>query len=482
MVGEALWIDSEESTTDRLYPFTIRNDNDLALDLGSDPIQVWEFEGESFTVLEQPEGQLDAHSDVTFVLSAPSGATEVSSQIGFSWGTGKQDRFYFDLVVEVGEVEPFTYDVAEIENHLVTVGTGKIATGPVAENLFVAAGEEGVIAVSMDDGVTWTTSWPGQDREDFTRPDSSAHHWQEVVFMEARILIFGRESESSGSKAVAWESRDGFHWDAVELKNVNNVLPIHGVTLKNGDEVFISSRSSLTSPANQSTITMGEDFPDTGSGAYMTQLASDGHSVIATQQNDHLLHTTNGVHWTRMGAGAENNQLFDITYAEDRFVAVGSDHRAILSTDGGATWQDSEKERDGLSQFTGKCTRPDTWCQVRWDGVQFVVYERGDNRTSGGPLLWTSPDAVSWTGEDVVVNRVYEEGIEVLDADNFMEFEASTESGVVIALEDANKTIRDGATPPLYRSSDGITFHQINVALEGKPRLRTLGMGPVPTE
>ena len=69
-----------------------------------------------------------------------------------------------------------------------------------------------------------------------------------------------------------------------------------------------------------------------------------------------------------------------------------------------------------------------------------------------------------------------------MDGDNFMDWEVSPESGVVVALEDANKTIREGATPPFYRSMDGVNFEQINVKLSGTPELRALGMGLVSTD
>jgi hypothetical protein len=214
----------------------------------------------------------------------------------------------------------------------------------------------------------------------------------------------------------------------------------------------------------------------------MSGLATDGAHLIASMNNDQFMSSLDGTHWTVSGDGLENNHLNDILYHDGQFVSVGTNHRAVVSIDQGKTWDESSTVRDGNAKFDGKCARPDSWCDVRWDGGQFVVYERGRNDV-GPALLWSSSDGIAWTGEEVFVPQAsFGDGSKSTHL-GFTQWEVSEDSGVVTAIEFVHKLVQQNAAiPVLYRSVDGVNFEVIDDEIDGNAMLKTVALFRVPSE
>ena len=461
--GDSVVLAQEFSEGSENREYTLRFTNHSASHLtllGQPPVSIWPGEGLNFTLLDTPEEELAPGASMDVSFSVPFGPETSHSQIGFTWGLEQEQRFWVNLECpgqEGGDVEP---------------------PKPESEERFIAVGYGGVIAVSDAAGEHWDTSWPGESGGPFVRPDQEVYRWNEVVYTGERILLFGQEGSHSGTSTIAWESLDGYEWSTVPLDGVRNQPVRAGVALDSGVEVFISASAAYISPADESTILKTADFEDSGTYRTVTDLATDGTHVIAVKETDHFLRTEDGENWVMSGAGAVDNELYNIHYADGTFLAVGSDHRAVLSTDGGDTWELSDKVRDGWPQFTHKCARPDTWCKVQYDGVQFIVYERGRDDV-GTAMRWTSPEGVAWTGEELEVERMYDDGETTRAVESFMEWGVSQETGVVVAIETSNKTVEEGAVRPFYRSTDGLQFTSMIEELSDLPILTAVGVAVV---
>jgi len=431
------------------------NGTDRDIEMISEPLIGLEaVQGGVFAVVEQPERLWEANSSFALSLTVPRDLGTSVARMTLAWGPTELERFWVQIRQTLEEPPVDTGDS----------DTGGSDTGvELGEGLFVAAGMNGVIAVSEDDGLSWSTSEHGDpDTSLFRRPNQEVYTWSEVVYTGRRFVLFGREAQSTGSRTLAWESRDGYDWQAVPLTGVDNVQPSSGVALYGGAEVFLSGGAAYMSSPEEPDIVLSHTFFERASEGTLTDLATDGTQVLAVAKTGLLYQSQDGIDWTESSMAAGTEELFNLVAGQDRFVAVGTNHSALVSVDGGTSWEWSTKERDGQDKFNGKCARPDTWCEIRWGGEQFVVYERG--RSDVGPAMrWTSPDGMSWTGQETT--------------DTIRYWDLNPESGVVVAVELTGKTVDEGEIPPFFRADDGLAFEGINGELTGSPELMDVAFG-----
>ena len=221
-----------------------------------------------------------------------------------------------------------------------------------------------------------------------------------------------------------------------------------------------------------------------------------------------ILTSTDGVSWTvREGWGFTDYIFYDITYAQNIFVAVGSDGVVITSPDG-INWTKGTSPALGLSgvihgnnifvavgTFSTIITSPDgkSWTK-RNSGVpipqgKFVTFEKvayGNNTFvvvgnisdlySSEGIILTSPDGINWTrtgqGYGELRGITYGNGIFVAvgkhtiitspDGIRWTE-EFSESTGHMWGVAYANGTfVAVGEDGTILASTDGITWEKIN--------------------
>ncbi|MFV2073569.1 MAG: hypothetical protein ACC742_13060 [Thermoanaerobaculales bacterium] len=121
-------------------------------------------------------------------------------------------------------------------------------------------------------------------------------------------------------------------------------------------------------------------------GHHLTAAATGDGVTVAVGLNGSIIASADGLRW-KIGNGTTEYDLYEIIWANGRFVAVGSEFEGfwpkfgvILTSTDGFHWV--ERHRVGSFPIRG----------VVWDGSRFVA-------VGGGPLVLLSSDGNTWTEE-----------------------------------------------------------------------------------
>lgn len=336
----------------------------------------------TFTPVDFPTSQhltAIAYADGRFVVSGPffdAGAREEigalwTSTDGYSWTpllTTVFDNFNLNFVAHGGN----QWLAASTGGLILTSADGinwtrqlsgvttSLRRGVHGRNLWVVVGASGRILTSPD-GVTWTSRTSGVSTD-----------LASVAFNDGTFV-------ACGSSGVILTSNDGIAWtrqNSGVIGVLNYAASVKGTWVVVGDTAGVLTSTNLTTwtPASLGGNTITSVFV-AGSGdegillgrngnVFTTDdplswkrisrgtsemrfavIQAAGRFVAVGQTTDTITRTTaapvfvstDGLSWTRAAANPDFTNLNDITYGQQRFVAVGDGSRVMTSTDG-LTW------------------------------------------------------------------------------------------------------------------------------------------------
>jgi hypothetical protein len=397
--GDTLVFDAGEAGGEHTrLTLEITNRSPEDVDIHSNPgILTWGTHHHMFQIQGQSPKVIESGESIEVVIQFETTDQEIGlwdGGLAIAWGPASWERFW---IAFQGNSQPIQ---------------------TVEVPLLLAFGAEGAILVSHDNGQTWWESpsgWPSRDRyaifhqgdenhrtpNPFSLPENSVYKWKNAVFTGGRFVVFGQEhDDSSISPTVAWESQDGFTWTDIPLDGVDRWDPTRGTALDNGTELFVGYRNVYGSHPSDPTIFKIQDIPDSA----IKGIATDGSGAVTVGTSNTISWSIDGLSWNTLDREELENDLgeghyYDVAYGNGRYVAVGDHHRSLVSDDGGRSWHSGRWE-PAEEDFEGNCARPDNWCQIRWDGNQFIVYERG-HYPNHDTKRWVSTDGREWRAESV---------------------------------------------------------------------------------
>lgn len=276
---------------------------------------------------------------------------------------------------------------------LIGVGCGELPGDPETawiqretpghEMADVACSENRVVAVgwgvlTSPDGISWTTARVPDD-----------WRMKSVTRRGALFVAVGNTVPRPGRPIVATSS-DGLTWvEGTAPAFIDDVAWSGELFIGIDDRTVFSSRDGMTWDSRKLEIKGmprrvawgGSQFVAVG---YTSEF--DPNSEYYTDRAL-VLTSPDGMTWSEQSAPGSG--LYDVTWAGERFVAVG---RSILTSPDGSTWnlQNIPVEEYALNGIT-------------WSGSQFAAV--GTARSEDEGLVMTSPDGLAWERHRVPVHR-----------------------------------------------------------------------------
>lgn len=239
----------------------------------------------------------------------------------------------------------------------VAYGDGKFIT--VAGFVYTDA-----IAISADDGETWTSS---------SLPTGHNTRWNTIAYGDGNFVALGYNSD-----AGAYSSDGGATWTDVTLPATER-----WVTLAYGDGRFVAldqtGHKSIYSTDGGVTWSSGGNYQGNtlqrvmtyGNGVFVTIAGIEGQDVSTSYSSD------GGLTWTA-GTMPTARVWMSVTFGNGKFIAVakGTEHYAYSS--------------DGITWTEGTLPSSRDWMSVTFGNGLFVAV------TDGGKYAYSS-DGVNWT-------------------------------------------------------------------------------------
>jgi len=225
-------------------------------------------------------------------------------------------------------------------------------------NRYIAVGQNGTILTS-EDGVNWTGE-----------TDLITGKINAVAFGTPGYVAVGEFGAGFG-KILFSESGD--NWETVTYSG----LKLSAVTWANGMFVAVGDHGTIvTSPDGKNWT---ERRKIDGIHFYSVIWGNNKFVVVGGKPTyeDRIITSSDGENWGNIIDGSQKGYLRAVTWANDKFVAVGEKGKVLTSSDG-ETWT-----------YRNVAFSNDIW-DVTWGNNQYIAVG------SGGNVL-TSPDGVQWT-------------------------------------------------------------------------------------
>lgn len=267
-----------------------------------------------------------------------------------------------------------------------------------AQNKFVALGNNGSSLISQD-GIAWTTNATGLTTEGvdvlywngrfaalyntsyFQNPSwlvmsTDGTNWAGPAnfsgWLLRRLTIYGTNLLATGENGVTYITPDGTNWSQIALPITNSYA---AKTFGNRTFLVGGQGTILSGTPGQSWTS----FPSALGGFAATAMAFDGNRFVTMGpgNNSIVASSSDGRNWftNSLPPASSMNALI---YTNGTFVAVGSGHRIVTSTNG-ISWQVAYENPAG-SELQGVAFANGLFVAVGWYGYTL-----------------TSPDGISWT-------------------------------------------------------------------------------------
>ncbi|MBN1759062.1 MAG: hypothetical protein JW863_12130 [Chitinispirillaceae bacterium] len=221
----------------------------------------------------------------------------------------------------------------------------------------VVVGDNGIVLTSTD-GITWE------------KQISNTGAWL------SSIAWTGNRFFAVGEGGVIVFSPDGMGWNTVRVPT--DSIALRSIASNGAISVAVGFDKAFRLGAvffSTDGITWTQRFPNTQKELFSVTWAGD--KFIAVGASGIIITSTDGIDWTLRQSGI-GSSLFSVTWTGAKAVAVGKSGEVVVSEDGGETW----------SEYNTGVKRPDS-LSVIWSGSELVAVG-----TDGSVL--TSPDGRTW--------------------------------------------------------------------------------------
>ena len=240
-----------------------------------------------------------------------------------------------------------------------------------ARDRFVAVGDYGAVLTSQD-GVSWRREASG------TSANLNGVAWT------------GKSAVAVGYSGTILTSPDGLVWTNCTSGTTSSLYAVIWTGTK---LVAVGSGGHVvTSPDG-----LTWEVQNSGVAKALLAITWTGRRLLAVGSSGTIATSSNGVNWTSWTM-EQGKSLYGVTWTGTTLVAVGVSYGIggvssgkIFTSPDGVVWAEQ--------QTAGSFLRG-----VAWTGDQVVVVGwSGSNR----PLVWSSPDGVSWSGGSAVSSDAY---------------------------------------------------------------------------
>jgi hypothetical protein len=207
-----------------------------------------------------------------------------------------------------------------------TFGTDRITAIAYGNNKFVAVGNSGKMAYSDDNGVSWTavadsTIWQNGTFSDGSQRYSNIYA---IAYGNNRFVAGGQDGKIaySSDNGVTWKAvADSTIWDYT-LGALSGTAGIEGIAYGNNRFVAVGTVGKTAYSADGSSWTA---VSDTYRRTANNQAVAYGNNrFVAGGMGDEIFYSDNGASWTAADSKLEDvGNILGIAYGNNRFVAAG---------------------------------------------------------------------------------------------------------------------------------------------------------------
>lgn len=255
-------------------------------------------------------------------------------------------------------------------------------------------------------------------------PSLSAADWEVITKTEQsltfRVISFlNGQFVGAGDDGFLRTSANGKTWTAIshnKARSIYNIKYYKGLYIAVGRDELIE-----TSPDLVNWTVRNPSFPNVNSLIGLAYNGSD--TIVAAGIKGTVWVSSNGTDWTKINSGF-NFEIWELVYAENKFVGVGSAGHTVTSTDG-LNWTPKKLPTSanlyglvhGAGKFVltgadGACFTspdgkswtkrdPDTYAhlmEVTYNGSDFVAVGDGNE---GCTRIIVSPDGINWVKDKI---------------------------------------------------------------------------------
>jgi hypothetical protein len=291
-------------------------------------------------------------------------------------------------IVDLGIHDGYPYSVTESEKGWVAVGTGPNGPGPIR-------------IWFSDDGATWSK---------VTDVPEQSGSLSDVIVGGPGFVAFGNNADIDFGAPFAWTSSDGQHWAASDLNETGAYGLVFGVTQLDGQLLAgggliggngpdygppVMWRSTDGVHWTQSVLDAdGVEGADALApikfGGKLTTLASGYHPPVGR-----VWQSVDGVTWQLQPDDAVwvNASLRDAAVVGDRLVVVGNVSQDVPYTGGPVVWT-SDDAQTWTMQKVGPCCA----------GIRWVTEYGGGGLAFGDTVVYSSADGLTWDIAGTIAN------------------------------------------------------------------------------
>ncbi len=314
---------------------------------------------------------------------------------------------------------------------------------------FWIVGEGGVIIQGTADGLTWTIRESGTRKALFGIADGVFTSGSEVVV-------------AVGQQGVLLVSLDkGLSWQVPDKAGLPTIFPSYNAVDFIGDR-FIAIGSSRAIVQSFDGLTWAEALDDQGQRLYLPQsldlnevtrgtITGGVTRYVVVGENGAILTSDDAVQWQTSVQGTQADQeLLSVTWDGGRFVAGGVGGRFVTSADG-VSWVD-------VVSPSGTATNIN---EVHWDPShnRYLIAgsQAADNKFTGGFISLSDPNSLAvWNPVSTGSTGIIINGIQGLDPAGSDAFVAVTSSGVLLSA-DGNAWTIPTTPPPAQPALNAVT-------------------------
>ena len=277
----------------------------------------------------------------------------------------------------------------------------------LAGSLFAATSQG--VAVSTDDGVSWTLAepttspvravatggtvvWAGLENGAVVRRTSAGAAWVSVYSSPGDVWSIAVPPgsgdtayvvERASTPALLMTSDDGAHWSVLAPPSALVPIQVVACDANTPGVVYVSSNGGFA-VSNDRGQTWSLTSTNTGlDSRFLWSWPGRVDTLINAGDQGIIESTTQGENWTSLNGNLANSLLFDVATQGSEILVAAQDYQALESTDGGATWRGAAGAEGGTVAIDPANAH-----------LQFLDNLAGVFRSTDGGTTWSPPSGL----------------------------------------------------------------------------------------